>query len=232
VPTTIPVAPRRPGDPVPNVLGMTLTHRAMLADLRRLAELVGAVRDHEVACTPARRRAICRYVELLCESVRHHQAAEDVMLWPLITASVGDHLDLSELTDDHRALALRLEQVQARAAAFRLWRGSPQVAGVLAVALAELTALLGEHIQDEESAVLAAITDHVSATDWDTMYAAARAGRRMSFDDPREHAVLTPGERATRIRSSGIGRRARLGVLLLWHRRLDRATFGRTHLSR
>lgn len=232
MPATTPVAPRNPGDPNPDVLDMTLAHRAMSTDLRRLAELAGAVRDRDLTCTPGRSRAIARYVELLCDSIRHHHAAEDVMLWPLIRASVGDHLDLSELTDDHRALDLRLDQLQARAAAFRLWRGSPQIAGLVAVALTELTALLGEHIRDEESLVLPAITEHVSATDWATMQTAARAGRRMSFDDPREHAVLNPDERAARARGSGIGQRIHLLVLRLWHRKLERAAFGGTLLSR
>lgn len=154
------------------------------------------------------------------------------MLWPLIRASVGDHLDLSELTDDHGALAPRLDQLQARAAAFRLWRGSPQIAGLMAVELGELRALLSEHIHDEESAVFPLISAHVSAADWATAQTGARAGRRMSFDAPRELAMLTEQERSTQARRSGIGRRVLLRVLAVRHRRLDRAVFGRTPLSR
>jgi hemerythrin-like domain-containing protein len=232
VPTAIPVTPRRPGDPDANLLDITLAHRAMLADLSRLTELAGAVRDREVLCTPGRARAVSRYVELLCDSIRHHHAAEDVMLWPVIRASVGDHLDLSELTDDHGALAPRLDQLQARAAAFRLWRGSAQIAGLMAVELGELRALLGEHIHDEESAVFPLISAHVSAADWATAQAGARAGRRMSFDAPRELAMLTQDERSTQARRSGIGRRVLLTVLAVRHRRLDRAVFGRPPLSR
>lgn len=232
MPTAIPVAPRRPGDPAPNLLGITLAHRAMLADLRRLTELAVAVRDGEVRCTPGRARAVSRYVELLCDSIRHHHAAEDVMLWPVIRASVGDHLDLSELTDDHGALAPRLDQLQARAAAFRLWRGSPQLARLMAVELAELSALLDEHIHDEESVLFPLISEHVSVTDWATVQTAARAGRRMSFDTPRELAVRTADERARQDGGTGIGVRVLLMMLRLRHRKLDRAVFGGTRLSR
>lgn len=232
MPTAIPVAPRRPGDPAPDLLGITLAHRAMLADLRRLTELAVAVRDGVLRCTPGRARAVSRYVELLCDSIRHHHAAEDVMLWPVIQASVGDHLDLRELTEDHRALAPLLDQLQARAAAFRLWRGSPQIARLMAVELGELSALLGEHIHDEESAVFPLISAHVSVTDWTTAQTAARAGRRMSFDTPRELAVRTEQERARQDGETGVGLRVLLMALRLRHRKLDRAVFGGTRLSR
>lgn len=232
MPTAIPVVPRRPGDPPANLLGITLAHRAMLADLTRLTALAEAVRDRTVSCTPGRARAFSRYVELLCDSIRHHHATEDVMVWPLIRASVGDHVDLSAFTGDHGALVPRLDQLQARAAAFRLWRGSPQIAGLIAVELSELSALLGEHIRNEESEVFPLISAHVSATDWATVQADARAGRRMSFDTPRELAVLTDEERAGEARRSGIGLRVLRTVLALRHRQLDRAVFGRTNLSR
>lgn len=153
MPAAIPVASRRPGDPPANLLGITLAHRAMLADLDRLTALAEAVRDRTVSCTTGRARAFSRYVELLCESIRHHHAAEDVMLWPVIRASVGDQVDLSALTGDHGALGPRLDQLQARAAAFRLWRGSPQIAGLMAVELSELSALLSEHIRVEARGV-------------------------------------------------------------------------------
>lgn len=43
--TAITTTPRRGGDPAPDLLGVTLAHRAMLADLRRLTGLAMAVRD-------------------------------------------------------------------------------------------------------------------------------------------------------------------------------------------
>lgn len=232
MPTAIPVAPRRPGDPPTNLLGMTLAHRAMLADLSRLTALAEAVRDRTVRCTPGRARAFARYVELLCESIRHHHAAEDVMLWPVIRAAVGDQVDLRALSGDHAALAPRLDQLQARAAAFRLWRGSPQIAGLMAVELGELSAQLSEHIRVEESEVFPLISAHVRATDWATVEADARAGRRMSFDTPRELAVLTDEERATEACRWGIAMRVLHMVMALGHRKLDRAVFGRNHVSR
>jgi hemerythrin-like domain-containing protein len=221
------VAPRRPGDPAPDLLGITLAHRAMLADLHRLTDLAVAVRDRDVICTPGRARAISRYVELLCDSIHHHHTTEDTVLWPVIQAGVGSHLDLSELTDDHAALDPRLDQLRARAAAFRLSMGDRQISGVMAVELAELSTLLTEHVNDEEMEVFPLIAEHVSVTDWASVEAAARQGSRMSFDGPRSLAVMTDDERAHLTQHAGIGLRILLAVLMVRHRRLERAVFGR-----
>ncbi|WP_029370815.1 hemerythrin domain-containing protein [Mycobacterium sp. UM_WWY] len=227
MPTTVTVEPRRAGDPTPDLLGITLAHRAMLADLTRLTELALAVRDRDVICTPGRARAISRYVEMLCDSIHHHHSTEDTVLWPVIQASVGSHLDLSELTDDHAALDPRLDQLRARAAAFRLSMGDRRVAGLMAIELAELSTLLTDHINDEEMEVFPLISEHVSVADWTAVQAAARDGARMSFDGPRSLAVMTADERTEFAQHAGIGLRMLLAVLRVRHRRLERAVFGR-----
>jgi hemerythrin-like domain-containing protein len=226
VPATVIVAPRRAGDPAPDLLGITLAHRAMLADLLRLTDLALAVRDRDVICTPGRARAISWYVELLCDSIHHHHTTEDTVLWPVIQASVGSHLDLSELTDDHAALDPRLDQLRARAAAFRLSMGDRQIAGLMAIELAELSGLLTEHINDEEMEVFPLIVEHVSVADWASVETAARDGARMSFDGPRSLAVMTDDERTELTKHAGIGLRMLLAVLRVRHRRLERAVFG------
>ncbi|MHA7666708.1 hemerythrin domain-containing protein [Mycolicibacterium sp. HS_4_1] len=220
------VTPRQAGEPMPDLLGITLAHRAMLVDLVRLTELAKAVRDRNVICTTARARAISQYIEMLCDSIHHHHSTEDTVLWPVIQASVGDHLDLSELTDDHAALDPRLDQLRARAAAFRLSNGDRKVAFLMAFELAELTAMLTEHINDEEQDLFPLITEHVSVADWESVEAAARAGSRMSFDGPRSLAVMTDDERASMAGQLGIGLRAMLTVLAVRHRRVMRTVFG------
>lgn len=219
-------APRYVGQPGPDLLGITLGHRAMLADLRRLTGLAMAVRDRDVICTPGHARAISHYIELLCDSIHHHHTTEDTVLWPLIQASVGDHLDLSELTDDHAALEPRLNQLRARAAAFRLSMGDRKVAGLMGLELAELLALLSDHIADEEELVFPLITEYVSAADWEAVEAAARDGAVLSFDGPRTIAVMTEGERARLAQHVGVGLRMLLTLLGVRHRRRERAVFG------
>jgi len=228
--TTVTVTPRHAGEATPDLLGITLAHRAMLVDLLRLTELAKAVRDRDVICTPGRARAISAYIEMLCDSIHHHHTTEDEVLWPVIQASVGSHVDLSELTDDHAALEPRLTQLRARAAAFRLSVGDRQVAFVMAIELAELLALLTGHINDEELEVFPLITEHVSVSDWEGVEAAARGGSKASFDLPRSMSVMTDDERVRMTQTFGIGARAMFAVLRLRHQRFDRKVFGGTRM--
>ena len=224
MPTAAPHA--QTATPRPDLLGITVAHRAMLADLRRLTDLAIAVRDRDVICTPGHARAISRYVELLCDSIHHHHTTEDSVLWPVIEAGVGSHLDLSELTEDHAALDPRLDQLRARAASLRLSMGDRHVASLMVIELAELSALLTEHVEEEERDVFTLITEHVSAADWATVEAAARKGGRLWFEGPRALAAMTDDERARLSEHAGIALRTVLAVVGLRYRRLERAVFG------
>jgi hemerythrin-like domain-containing protein len=222
----IQVTPRRPGDPEPDLTGIALAHRAMVTDSRRIAELVTAIGEHRVPCTATRARAISRYVELLCESVHHHHTTEDQVLWPVIEASAGMHIDLTELTQDHAALEPRLDQLRARAASFRLSDGDRQTATAMAAELTDLHTLLAEHIAEEEREVFPVITAHVSVPDWEMVEKTAQKSGRMSFDAPRTLAVMTAAEREQLGGSIGPVLRGVFALLSMRHRRFDRAVFG------
>jgi hemerythrin-like domain-containing protein len=220
------VTPRRAADPEPDLLGITLGHRAILADVRRVAELTAAIGDGRESCPPARARALTRYVTLLCDSIHHHHTAEDEFLWPVIQASAGNVIDLTELVDDHAALDPKLDQLRARAAAFRVSGGDAKLAAVMAAELRELLELLTEHIADEERDVFPVIRQYVSVTDWNAVEKAARKGGQMSFDGPRTIAVMTDDERATLTELAGVGLRAMIALMSVPHRRLERKVFG------
>jgi hemerythrin-like domain-containing protein len=220
------VTPRRAGESTPDLTGITLAHRAMVTDTRRIAELVTGISQRRVGCSPIRARAISRYVELLCESIHHHHTTEDAVLWPVIEASAGDYVDLTELTEDHAALDPRLDQLRARAASFRLSCGDATIAAAMAAELTELHALLAAHIAEEERDVFPVISAHVSVADWDAVEKTARKCGRMSFDGPRTIAVTTDAERRELVGSVGPVLRLLMGVLSARHRRFDQAVFG------
>jgi hemerythrin-like domain-containing protein len=220
------VTPRRAGDPEPDLTGIRLAHRAMVTDCRRIAELVTAIGERRTSCTTGRARAISRYVEFLCESIHHHHTTEDAVLWPVIEASAGSHIDLSELTEDHAALDPRLDQLCAKAAAFRLSDGDPAIAASMAAELTELHNLLAEHIVEEEREVFPVISAHVSVTDWHVVEQTAQKGGRMSFDGPRTLAVMTDAEREQLAGSISPVLRLLITLLSVRHRRFERAVFG------
>ncbi len=220
------VTARRPGDPEPDLLGISLAHRAMVTDVGRAATLTSAFADGGMTCTPRRARAVARYVNLLCDSVHHHHTTEDQILWPVIEASAGGSVDLTELTEDHAALDPRLDRLRALAAGFRLNVGDKGSAAPLAAGLTELHGLLHEHIADEEREIFPVIRQYVSVDDWAAVEKAAQRSGRMSFDGPRTVAVMTEQERVALSETVSPILLALITVLSVRHRRFDRRVFG------
>lgn len=220
------VTARRPGDPEPDLLGISLAHRAMVTDVGRVATLTSAFADGGMTCTPRRARAVARYVNLLCDSVHHHHTTEDQILWPVIEASAGGSVDLTELTEDHAALDPRLDRLRALAAGFRLNVGDKESAAPLAADLTELHGLLHEHIADEEREIFPVIRQYVSVDDWAAVEKAAQRSGRMSFDGPRTVAVMTEQERVALSETVSPILLALITVLSVRHRRFDRRVFG------
>lgn len=216
---------RRPGDPDPDLSGITLTHRAMVTDTRRLAELTAAVAQRRLPCGPKRTKAVARYVELMCESIHHHHTMEDDVLWPVIEASAGDFIDLTELTEDHAALDPRLDRLRVHAAAFGR-SADPEMARPLAAGLADLHRLLEAHIADEERDLFPVIRRYVSLKDWESIEKAARRTGRLSFEGPRILGVATDVERATLAAGVPGPLTLLLRYLAARHRRFERAVFG------
>ena len=218
------VTPRQTGDPRPDTLGMRLAHRAMLKDAHRLTTLL-----QELAATapgPARARAVAQYVADYCDSIHHHHSAEDDILWPVLAASAGAHVDLAELSDDHSALDPLLDRIRAAAAAFAARPAEEDTATALAVDLAELRDLLDEHIADEEASVLPAIEEYVSVKDWAAVEGEIRKRAKLSFEAPRVVAVVTPAEYAVLAEEGGLLLRLLLAVLVPPFRRRERRVFG------
>ncbi|MGY1805051.1 hemerythrin domain-containing protein [Blastococcus sp. SYSU D00922] len=218
------VTPRQTGDPKPDTLGMRLAHRAMLKDCHRLTTLL-----QQLAATPVkqpRAAAVAEYVGDFCDSIHHHHSAEDDVLWPVLAASAGSHVDLAELSDDHAALDPLLDRIRTGARAFAARPADEDTATALAVDLAELRDTLDEHIADEEASVLPAIEEYVSVKDWNAVEGEIRKRAKLSFEAPRVVAVVTPAEHAALVREGGVMLRLLLAILVPPFRRRERRVFG------
>lgn len=198
----------------PDLLGMRLAHRAMIADTARFTDLTRDIAAGRADCPPRRAAAIAEYLLLLCDSIHHHHTIEDEVLWPLLRDTGA--VDVRELEDDHAQLDPVLDGV--RAAARELAREGS--AAALGDHLARLNALLTEHIADEEDTVFPVITAHLDAKQWSTVEAAARKGATMSFELPRMFGMCTPEEWERATAEGGLV----LGLMLRW--------FGRAHRRR
>jgi hemerythrin-like domain-containing protein len=219
------VRPRAAGDPVPNVLGMRIAHRVMLRDANRLTDLAEQLAAGTAVADSRRADAVAAYVRDWADSVHHHHSVEDEILWPVLAASAGPHVDLTELSDDHAALDPALHRLRAAADAYRA-RPDEDTATALAVELAELRDTLTEHIGDEEASVFPVIEQYVSVADWTEVERRIRKRAKLSFEAPRVLAVTTEQERAAIVAEGGLALRVLLAVLLPPFRRRERAVFG------
>jgi hemerythrin-like domain-containing protein len=211
----------------PELLGITLAHRAMLTDVGRLVTAVAEIGDGRRPCSARRADAIARYAELMCESIHHHHTMEDDVLWPVIEARAGGIVDLTELTEDHAALDPRLEIIAHRATAFRVAGGDHRTAMLLAAELSDLHNLLSEHIAEEERDIFPVIRQYVSVDDWQAIEKTAQRTGRLAFDGPRTVAASTEEERAVLAKEVNPILRLLLTVLAWRHRRFEDEVFSR-----
>jgi hemerythrin-like domain-containing protein len=159
------VRPRQDGDPVPDVRGLRQAHRSELCDADRLTDLAERLAAAARPVGHRRAAAVGRFVRDWTGSVLARHRTEEQVLWPVVLASAGPHLDLSELGGDHAALAPALFRVRGASGAFAA-RPDEDSATLLAVELADLRAALREHLGEEQAVVLPALERHVSVPDW------------------------------------------------------------------
>ncbi|GLZ81629.1 hypothetical protein Afil01_64360 [Actinorhabdospora filicis] len=175
------LAPRAEGDPVADLTSFALVHRAMLAEVRRLAALMGELGP----VGPDRAVAIRDYIGAVCAEVHSHHEREDRILWPYVAASVpGDAVDLAALSAEHGDLDPVLDRIADAAARFAADPGNHRA--VLGGELLELSAFLDEHIAAEERELFPAILRYVSAAG----YAEADARIRAEIDPAHAGWVL------------------------------------------
>ncbi|MFI6921874.1 hemerythrin domain-containing protein [Nonomuraea spiralis] len=207
----------------PNMLGFRITHRAMRADTRRLAEVMSAIAAGEEQAGQERLRAITTFTAKLCAGIHHHHQAEDNVLWPVIVRSAGAEVDLSDLTDDHAALDPLLEEITTAAGQLG---GDGQAARRMAKSLTSLADLLDEHIEEEERLIFPVVATYVSEEDWAKVEAEVRKGGDARFDLPRIAQYARPEEMAELRRLAGPVLVVLLALMKRGHRRRQELIFG------
>ena len=145
-------------EPEPDLTLLVVIHRAIRQDLWRLTARLTEIADR--CAPPSQARAIGRYaVALFAEICRHHENEEDI-LWPVIAATAGQAVDLTPLTDDHRAIGAAVGRASRALASFR---ADPGPSAELPASVTELREMLDEHIADEEQQILPAMRRYLPA---------------------------------------------------------------------
>ncbi|MEV4377906.1 hemerythrin domain-containing protein [Streptosporangium sp. NPDC049644] len=206
----------------PELLGFQITHRAMRADTRRLAELAAQLAEGRQVADPARSRAIAEFITTLNQGIHHHHTMEDEVLWPVLERSAGAEVDLRDLSDDHADLDPLLTEINAQAAAF----ASTGDAAALAKSLTRLADMLDEHIVEEERLLFPIIKKYVSVADWEMVETAVRKGGNVKLDLPRIEQYAKPDELARLRKLAGPMLTLMISLFRRGHRRRQRLVFG------
>ncbi|MGW5346291.1 hemerythrin domain-containing protein [Streptomyces sp. HUAS TT3] len=147
----------------PDLTGIRLAHRAMLADIDRLAGLLAAVAAAGRPVPAGRAAAIAGYVHRYHAAARGHHRGEDRILWPVVLDAVPDAADtvagLVRFADDHAAL----DSLQAACdtAADGFAADPERHARELARLLARQRDLLARHVAAAEEHLFPLITGRV-----------------------------------------------------------------------
>lgn len=196
-----PVTPRCEGDPEADLFAFGLIHRTLRQGTRMIAEVAASIAAGG-PCDRRRQEAVVAFTRNVLEEVTVHHSREDDVLWPVIAASAGPHVDLDPLSDDHVALHAVLHRAEQALALFAT--DVPRGAVALAQEMTTMADELDEHIADEEAEVFPVIRRWVSAADFARCEESFRKGSKpahavfvvhwaLSVATPEEAAKLLTG---------------------------------------
>ncbi|GAA3235111.1 hemerythrin domain-containing protein [Actinocorallia longicatena] len=209
------MSPRRAGDPEIDLTAMSVIHRAMREDVRRLAALTAAQGDRPFPA--AREAALAAHLEGLAREIHSHHGKEDDVLWPVISASAGAAIDLKPLSEDHTEIDPILDRIRTGSGTAR------------AQALAELRDLLDDHIAEEEAVLFPIMRAYVSVADFEACEKRFREGAPMSqlkWVVPWLAGAADEEESARMLKAAGLPFRILLALTRPGHLKRQRLIFG------
>jgi hypothetical protein len=154
-----------------NALDMRLVHRVFR---REFAAIPGLIADVP-AGNGARAKVVGGHLTFLVDALHNHHATEDEMVWPLLRNRVPTRADdIERMENQHSKITGAVERVNAD---LSVWVGSPgrPMADQLLGAVAELGAVVNEHLDDEELIVVPIIEERLSQGEWDATVKRATA---------------------------------------------------------
>ena len=155
-----------------DVRDMIVVHTAMLREFRLAPAAVRRT-------TPGDRkqaRAVTAHLRFVCDMLHHHHAGEDELLWPKLRArtSAAAGAVIDDVEAQHTDIDAALREVTAL---LDTWAVQPDVgsADQLGAHLDKLHALLRDHLDLEERALLPLAASVLTDTEWHAIGAAAAA---------------------------------------------------------
>ncbi|SEE85717.1 Hemerythrin HHE cation binding domain-containing protein [Streptomyces sp. 3213] len=161
---------------------MIVVHRVFRRESAYLPRLVRAVPDGDTA----RATKVAEHLREYVAGLHSHHSVEDELIWPHLQNRAPDARLVARMEEQHQRIDVSLTVVTEWTAAWE--RAADTVAGEeLALALEQHSAVLLEHLDDEEQLVLPLVAEHLSVEEWDLV------GRRGLERIPRNRLLIALG---------------------------------------
>ena len=153
---------------------MFAVHDAFRAEFGALPAQVLAVPDGDLE----RAGVVAGHVMLMTSMLHAHHGSEDILLWPVLEERVPERMALlKEMEGQHEQMGGLIETAQAQAGQW-MGSGSASLASELSATVAELSAIMFEHLAAEESQVMPIVSETFSEEEF------ARIGEHSRADIP------------------------------------------------
>lgn len=141
-----------------NTQDMEIVHRALRRESRLLTELVAAVAPGDTA----RAKVIAGHFRVYQVGLKNHHEGEDELLWPPLLSRVDLEADIVlRMEAQHERIAATLTRLDTAVPVWEATAGADE-RDTLVAALAEHRAVLLEHLDDEESALLPLAAEYIT----------------------------------------------------------------------
>ncbi len=201
---------------------MVLVHRVFRREFRLLPLMVRAVPDGDSAVAGP----VAAHAREMLDALHHHHENEDELLWPrLLQRTPVDAELVQQMAAQHAVIGQILVRVEAALPAWPRTAGARDGAA-LAEDLTELSARLGEHLDEEETRVLPIVGRTITPAEWDELAQrgfAAMPKRRALVFLGHILASASPEERTPFLRRR-VPPPVRLAYRLIGHRAFTRET--------
>ncbi|WP_067709977.1 hemerythrin domain-containing protein [Nocardia yamanashiensis] len=198
---------------------MKIVHRAFRRESRLLIELVAAVTPGDTA----RAAILAGHYRDYRLGLRNHHEGEDELLWPPLLSRVDPGTDvILRMQAQHERVEANLNRLDGAVPAWEATAGGDERDNLVGL-LVDHRAVLLEHLDDEETALLPLAADYISEQEW------AALGEHMVASTPKPTLltllglVLEDADRSERARLLGA---LPAPVRAVWH------LFGRPRYTR
>ena len=163
---------------------MAIVHRVFRTELHNAP---GLVRDVNAGDTK-RSAIVGDHLNFIVAALHNHHAAEDELIWPKLHARApAQAAEIARMEGQHRAIADGVDRVQDVVVSWAV-SADPRLAEQLIPAVENMSAVVDEHLADEELNIVPLINQHITSDEW--QQAVARAAEFISRKNLRLGLVL------------------------------------------